>query len=56
MIEAVVNFSFMAHFQEISKGVFDVRDLILFASTIYFFLFLTVEFTDRLSIRLSDIV
>lgn len=40
--DAVANFSFMDHFREISRGVCDLQDLVLIASTISFFLFATV--------------
>ncbi len=39
LIDAVANFSFQAHFQAISKGVIDVRDLVFFFSLITLFLF-----------------
>lgn len=39
VVEAISSFSFLSHFQTISKGVLDVRDIIYFASVIVFWLF-----------------
>ena len=39
IIEAVSSFSFLTHFEAISKGVVDLRDIIFFASLIAFWLF-----------------
>ena len=39
IIEAVSSFSFLTHFEAISKGVIDLRDIIFFASLIAFWLF-----------------
>jgi ABC-2 type transport system permease protein len=39
LVESVSSFSFLTHFDAISKGVIDVRDLIYFASLIAFWLF-----------------
>ena len=40
VVEAVRSFSFLTHFQAISKGVLDAGDVIYFASLIVFWLFL----------------
>ena len=37
LVEAVANFSFLTHFQEISKGRLDLRDLVFFGSLIAVF-------------------
>jgi ABC-2 type transport system permease protein len=34
------------HFRNIARGVIDTRDLIYYASAIFFFLFLTVRMTE----------
>jgi ABC-2 type transport system permease protein len=39
IVEAVSSFSFLTHFDAISKGVVDLRDVIFFASLIAFWLF-----------------
>jgi ABC-2 type transport system permease protein len=39
MIEAISSFSFLTHFDAISKGVVDIRDIIFFTSFIAFWLF-----------------
>lgn len=39
IIEAISSFSFLTHFEAISKGVVDLRDIIFFASLIVFWLF-----------------
>ena len=41
VVDAVASFSVMAHFNSISKGVLDTRDLLYFASAIVFCLFAT---------------
>ena len=38
----VSSFSFLSHFQSITKGVIDLRDVIYFASLIAFWLFANV--------------
>lgn len=38
LIDAVANFSFLAHFSTISRGVIDLRDLVYFALVITFWL------------------
>ncbi len=42
VVQAVSSLSFLTHFNAISKGVIDFRDLIYFVSVIAFFLFATV--------------
>ena len=37
LVEAVANFSFLTHFQELSKGRLDLRDLVFFGSLIAVF-------------------
>ena len=39
----IKNFGINQHYKIISKGVIDTRDLIYFASIIFFFLFLTKQ-------------
>lgn len=39
MVEAISSFSFLTHFEAVSKGVVDVRDIIFFISLITFWLF-----------------
>ena len=39
IVEAVASFSFLTHFNDISRGVIDLRDIVYFASLIAFFLF-----------------
>ncbi|MFQ6022818.1 MAG: ABC transporter permease subunit [Acidiferrobacterales bacterium] len=39
LVEAISSFSFLTHFNAITKGVIDLRDLIYFASLIAFWLF-----------------
>jgi len=41
VIDFVAAFSVMTHFDNIQRGVLDVRDLVFFASLIFFFLFAT---------------
>ncbi len=41
IVETISSFSFLTHFNAISKGVIDVRDLIYFFSLIIFWLFTT---------------
>ncbi|MBI5432271.1 MAG: ABC transporter permease [Planctomycetes bacterium] len=40
VLEAVASFSFLTHFQSITKGVIDFRDLVFFGSLIACFLFM----------------
>jgi ABC-2 type transport system permease protein len=42
ILQTISSFSFLTHFQAISRGVIDLRDLIYFASLIGFWLFATV--------------
>ncbi len=46
IVDAISSFSFLSHFNAISKGVIDLRDLIFFASLIVFFLFANAIFID----------
>jgi len=42
LVRAISSFSFLTHFNAISKGVIDLRDIIYFASLIAFWLFASV--------------
>ena len=42
LVETVSSFSFLGHFEDIIKGVIDLRDLVYFASLIALWLFLNV--------------
>ena len=42
LVEAVSSFSFLGHFEDIVKGVIDLRDVVYFASLIALWLFLNV--------------
>jgi ABC-2 type transport system permease protein len=46
LLNAISSFSFLTHFQSISKGVLDVRDLLFFLSLIGFWLFATATVID----------
>jgi len=46
LTEAVASFSFLTHFDAISKGVLDLRDLVFFVSVIAFFLFTNAVVID----------
>jgi ABC-2 type transport system permease protein len=46
LVTAVSSFSFLTHFQAISAGVLDLRDLIFFFSLIALFLFANVVIID----------
>ena len=46
LVDAIRSFSFSAHFDSITKGVIDVRDIIFFASLITFFLFTNTLILD----------
>jgi ABC-2 type transport system permease protein len=46
ILSAVSSFSFLTHFQSISKGVLDLRDILFFLSLIVFWLFATVTVID----------
>jgi ABC-2 type transport system permease protein len=39
VVDAIASFSFLTHFEAISKGVIDARDLVFFGSLMAFFLF-----------------
>jgi ABC-2 type transport system permease protein len=41
LLDAIASLSFLTHFESISKGVIDLRDLLYFAMLIAFFLFST---------------
>lgn len=45
--DTVASFSFLTHFEAISKGVIDARDLVFFASLIAFFLFANALILDH---------
>jgi ABC-2 type transport system permease protein len=46
LVDAVASLSFLAHFESISKGVIDLRDLLYFAMLIGFFLLATAITLD----------
>lgn len=46
IIDAVAGFSFLTHFESISKGVIDVRDLLYFGTLIVVFLFASAVIID----------
>jgi len=46
LLSAVSSFSFLTHFQSISKGVLDLRDILYFLSLITFWLFATATVID----------
>jgi ABC-2 type transport system permease protein len=46
VVDTVAQMSFMTHFNAISRGVIDARDMVYFASVIGFFLFANVLFVD----------
>jgi gliding motility-associated transport system permease protein len=46
VLEAIASFSFLTHFNQITKGVIDVRDLIFFATLIACFLFANAIILD----------
>ena len=46
LIDAIASLSFLTHFESISKGVLDVRDLLYFALTMAFFLIATAIILD----------
>ncbi len=46
VVEAVASLSFFTHFDAISKGVIDLRDLIYFTALVLFFLFVTALVLD----------
>lgn len=46
VVDAIASFSFIAHFNAISRGVIDLRDLIYFGSLIAVFLFANAALVD----------
>ena len=46
LIEAIASLSFLAHFESLSKGVIDLRDVLYFGMTIVFFLVATSVVLD----------
>lgn len=46
LLEALRGFSFLTHFQDITRGVIDLRDIVFFASVIAAFLWATVLLVD----------
>jgi ABC-2 type transport system permease protein len=46
LLTAISSFSFLTHFQSISKGVLDLRDILYFLSLIAFWLFATATVID----------
>lgn len=46
LLDAIGSFSFLTHFEAISKGVIDVRDLVFFVTLIVFFLFANAVVID----------
>ena len=46
ILNAISSFSFLTHFQSISKGVLDLRDIFFFLSLIAFWLFATATIID----------
>ncbi len=46
LLNAISSFSFLTHFQSISKGVLDLRDILYFFSLMAFWLFATVTVID----------
>jgi ABC-2 type transport system permease protein len=46
IVDAVASFSFIAHFQAISRGVIDLRDIIYFVTLIAAFLFANAALVD----------
>lgn len=46
IVDTISSFSFLTHFNAISKGVIDVRDLVYFLSLIAFWLFANVVFIE----------
>jgi ABC-2 type transport system permease protein len=46
LLNAISSFSFLTHFQSISKGVLDLRDILFFLTLIAFWLFATATVID----------
>ena len=42
LIDAIASFSFLTHFNSITKGVIDIRDIIYFTALIAFWLYINV--------------
>ena len=47
MLAAIASLSFLEHFQAISRGVIDARDLVFFVSTLVFFLFANLVIVEH---------
>ncbi len=47
LLDSISWFSFLSHFQAISRGVIDLRDFVFFASVIALFLFANVVAVER---------
>lgn len=41
LVDLVAGFSFVTHFQDLQRGIIDLRDLVYFASVVFFMLFTT---------------
>jgi ABC-2 type transport system permease protein len=46
LVDLIASFSFLNHFEQIKKGVIDLRDAVFFASMIGVFLFATTLVLD----------
>ena len=46
LVDTIASFSFLTHFQAVTNGVIDLRDLIFFVSLIAFWLFANVIVVD----------
>jgi len=46
VVEQVASFSFLTHFNSITRGVIDFRDVVFFTSMIAFWLFVNVVVVD----------
>ncbi len=46
LLETIASFSFLTHFQAISRGVIDLRDLLYFVTILIFFLYANVIFVE----------
>lgn len=47
LLSALATFSFLEHYQALTRGVLDLRDIVFFLSSIAFFLFATVVAVER---------
>lgn len=45
-VRTIASFSFLSHFDAISKGVIDIRDLVYFVSLVGFFLYANVQLVE----------